>query len=698
VKEAGGTVIVQDPGTATYPSLPASIPPSEVDLIAPLDSMSGLLSTLAARREIPESLRDDDMLRAFLTQLRGRSGIDFTQYKMPTIVRRLSRLMTAARCNSLPEYMRFLNANPEAYQRLVGSFLIKVTGFFRDPALYKHLREEILPDIIEYARSHRTELRVWSAGCATGEEPYSIAILLSELLGDEVDDMQIRIFATDLDADSIVFARRGHYPASALSLMEPELVQRYFTKIDDSYQVKKRIRNLTVFGEYDLGQRAPFPRIDLILCRNVLIYFTKDLQQRTLQLFAFSLRQAGYLVLGKSETTSPLPQYFTPVHQVLKVFRRQGERLLIPAPALADASNATAIMERPSVRRNALRPVNLPRRAVDAPPRWSLAERLGSFLFDSSIGVVVVDRNYDIQTINQAARSLLGIHGQGIGDDLIHLASNIEGAQLKNALDSAFRSEIPVVEHEFHVSDQLDGEPQYLQIWCYPDKSANKDGRINAAIVLVLDVTRSARRRYQLEGENRERTQLVERLAKQNEELQQRQRSLVEANTELTAANNDLRSANEHLLIAAEEAEASAEEVETLNEEMQATSEELETLNEELQATVEELNTTNEELGARSNELERAVAERQAQLQRSDLERRLYEGAIAHLPLPVAVVSSDGKILSASNAYRELASSSKTLRGVGETWMEPPDGEASAQSMRVDVDGHPARLIVVTTR
>ncbi len=386
----------------------------------------------------------------FSRRLRGRSGIDFTQYKMPTIVRRLSRLLTAARCASLPEYMRYLNANPEAYQRLVGSFLIKVTGFFRDASLYKHLREEILPDIITHARQNRAELRVWSAGCATGEEPYSIAILLAELLGDDLDDTQIRIFATDLDPEAIVFARRGLYPASALASMSPELVHKYFVRIDDSYQIKKRIRNLTVFGEYDLGQRAPFPRIDLILCRNVLIYFTKELQQRTLRLFAFSLREGGYLVLGKAETTSPLPQYYTAAHAVLKIFRRYGERLLIPAPAFVDGA---ALQERPSVRRNSLRTAGLPRRIGETAPRWSLTERLGSFLFDSRSGVVVVDRNYDIQSINQAARGLLGIHGQGVGEDLIHLAA-VPSGPLKTALDNAFRSESPTAEHEIRVHDE----------------------------------------------------------------------------------------------------------------------------------------------------------------------------------------------------------------------------------------------------
>src|SRR5215216_3330632 len=305
VKEAGGTVVIQNPQTASYPAMPLSLAPTTVDLVAELEAIGPLLQELAATERRPVAPADERSLRRLLEGLRDRSGIDFTAYKPATIQRRLQRRMAATGAETVAAYVRLLQRDPEEYQRLVASFLIKVTEFFRDPELYEYLRERALPGLIEDTRRRSGELRVWSAGCATGEEAYSLAILLCEMLGDEVERLGVRIFATDLDPGAVTFARRGIYPAQALADLPPELVERYFSRSDGEYEVTKRVRSLLIFGQHDLGQRAPFPRLDLALCRNVLIYFTTELQRRALQLFAFSLRDGAYLVLGKAESTSP---------------------------------------------------------------------------------------------------------------------------------------------------------------------------------------------------------------------------------------------------------------------------------------------------------------------------------------------------------------------------------------------------------
>lgn len=329
VKAAGGTVIIQNPDTARFPSMPRSLAPTSVDIVADLENIGPMLKELS---EHTTSRHDGEKssVAAILEYLRQNHGIDFSTYKAPTIIRRLQRRMVATGLDSIAEYRRRIEEDPEESVRLISSFLIKVTEFFRDADLFEHLREQLIPKLIEDARGRGNEIRIWSAGCATGEEPFSIGILLCEALGDAIDNFSIRIFATDLDPDAVAFARRGVYPAPALEGVSPEIVDRYFTKTDNEYEIKKKIRSLAIFGQHDLGHRAPFPRVDLALCRNVLIYFTADRQMQALERLAFSIRDGGYLVLGKSESPGGTSTYFTEINSRLRIYRREGSQRAVP--------------------------------------------------------------------------------------------------------------------------------------------------------------------------------------------------------------------------------------------------------------------------------------------------------------------------------------------------------------------------------
>ncbi|MGH7736903.1 MAG: CheR family methyltransferase [Candidatus Tyrphobacter sp.] len=340
VKEQGGTVIVQEPESARYSSMPSALPPSLVDFTRKDNEIGDLITELITRTSAATE-DQDHALQTLLEHVRDRSGIDFLQYKMSTIRRRLSRLMAAAGSRTYEEYDRCLQRDPDSYGRLVSSFLIKVTSFFRDAQLYQALSEAVLPKLIEQARKGDKEIRLWSAGCATGEEAYSLAVLVAESLADD-SEIGARIFATDIDGDAVAFARQGIYSADAFEGVPKPLLARHFFKSEHGYEVGKRIRNMTVFGQHDLGQRAPFPRIDLVLCRNVLIYFTKELQQHALHIFAFSLRDHGYLVLGKAETANPLPELFKVADSALKIFERHGARVLIPPSTLQNAYRSAA--------------------------------------------------------------------------------------------------------------------------------------------------------------------------------------------------------------------------------------------------------------------------------------------------------------------------------------------------------------------
>jgi two-component system CheB/CheR fusion protein len=624
VKLAGGTVVIQDPMTAAHPSMPQSLAPTTVDIVAPLEAIPSLLRDLIAGVKVDEG--DEAVLDRFLRQVRDQTGIDFTSYKRPTITRRLQRRMAAVGVSTLPDYVRYVARNPTEYDRLASGFLIKVTEFFRDPDLFEYLRNEIVPRIIRGAADHDREIRVWSAGCATGEEAYSLAILFAEALSDSLGRYNVRVFATDLDTEAVNFARRGIYSRSAVANLTPDLLERYFQRVGNDYEIRKNIRTLTVFGQHDLAQRAPFPRIDLAVTRNVLIYFTPELQKRALQLFAFSLREGGTLVLGKAESVSQLPDYFTPEEPRLKVYRREGDRVLIPPTRTGPWLRQTVTPnEVRAARRSTNQPPNGEGRARDGRP--TIAEKSEQILLRLPMGVVLVDRGYDIQLINGAARRALEIHGTAVDRDFVHLASVVPSQPLRSGIDGALDGEDSVI--EIQTEDTSGGGARTLRLTFERYRVDGTSASSDAALIIVEDLTETNARISALEerasGAEAESSALSRRsdlLARTNEEL-------LAANHELTLANAELRSANEELLVGSEEVQAATEEVETLNEELQATNEELETLNEELQATVEELNTTNDDLEARSAELEGAASLlRTEQNERQESLHNLAEGLL----------------------------------------------------------------------
>lgn len=604
VKEHGGTVIIQNPQTASHPEMPLSLAPTTVDIVADLPAMGALLQELLAGTYTRLQPEDDRRLRGLLDQLRARTGIDFLGYKEPTIRRRLQRRLVDTASPTLEDYSRYLRRHPEEYQRLASSFLINVTDFFRDAEVFAYLREHTLPELIEAARQRGNELRLWSAGCATGEEAYSLAILLADVLGEAAGDFNVRIFATDLDGEAIAFARRGIYPASAIKNVPPHLVEHFFTHLDGAYEVKKVVRGMIVFGQHNLGQRAPFPRIDLALCRNVLIYFTPELQRRGLQSFAFALRDGGYLALGKAESTIPLPEHFTLVQPRLRIYRRQGQRLLLAQSHSKDATpiGLPAPLNRPalsSMERELARA--LPRQADTKPP----AEGVEQVLQDLPIGVAVVDRHYDIQTINPTARRLLGIYAPAVGEDVVHQAARGLADPLRELIDAALAGRAGSGVYEVGSLPQTPGESHYLELVACPHNASPDRPEGNTLVLItVVDVTARERAYRERVAAAAEAAQDVERLRALLQESTASIRQLIQANEGLESSNATLRSTNEGLLVGNEESQAAMEEIETLTEEQQATNEELETLNEELQATVEELNSTNDELQARGFELQ----------------------------------------------------------------------------------------------
>ncbi len=632
VKQAGGAVVIENPDTALFPSMPLSISPSLVDATADLESIGTVLGDLLAADGAPPKGRDRDEFAALLDRIRERSGIDFGTYKDATIVRRLRGRMGATGHPTLAAYAKHLDTDPEEYAKLISSLLIKVTEFFRDPKVFDYLRTQTLPMLIDAARKEGRQLRVWSAGCSTGEEAYSLAITLLEALGDD-KTLDVRVFATDIDGAAIAFARRGLYPPGALKKVPPAIRERYFVKSDGGYEVARSLRALMTFGEHDLGARAPFPRIDLILCRNVLIYFSPPMQRAALETFGFSLRDDGRLVLGPSETVAALPNLYVEDHGRLRIYRR------VPGPPQLPLPRAKPVKPHRDLEVPLETAIRSTRRDVQAAAEST--EAAESLLLDLVLGIVVVDARYYITRINTAARRLLGIHGLAFDQDFIHLAVSLPSTQMRAAIDAALGGETTSTIHEAEADDVSMQGPRFIEALVRP--FVRHAGIIEGAVIELVDVSDvEHQRRSTAEAEHR-----LERAAVVN-------RGLLRANDELTALVAELRSSNQTMLQSSEEAQAGREEVETLNEEFQATNEELETLNEELTASVEELRVANEDLASRTEDLRLQTMALEEQKQHGEQEHNRLQSVLASLGDAVVAVDHAGQTLATNPAYDRL--------------------------------------------
>jgi two-component system CheB/CheR fusion protein len=645
VKQAGGAVVIENPATAMFPSMPSSIAPSLVDATADLDSIGSVVLDLLAAGVSPAEESDREELAKLLERIQERSGIDFRTYKQATILRRLRGRMNATRRPDLAGYLAYLESDPAEYARLVNSLLIKVTEFFRDPKVFDYLRDHVLPELIAEAVRDKRELRIWSAGCSTGEEAYSIAIIVAEVLDKESAPPAVKIFATDIDHEAIAFARRGIYPPTALSGVPEDARERFFAESGGGFEVGKRLRAVMVFGEHDLGERAPFPRIDLVLCRNVLIYFAAPMQQVALETFAFSLRPGGRLVLGKSESVMALPGPFEEDQSRLRIFRRLAGTYAFPPmrPAVLRQRRA-----RETPLDQAIRVTN---REVDRAAESSAGG--DALLLNLTVGVVVLDPRYYIVRINSAARHMLGIHGTAYDRDFVHLAEVLPASAIRSAIDTALAGKTTTAVFEVEPTDAASETPHFVEATIRPYRVASR--AIEGAVVELTDVTR-------LEQERRAETRTKQRLDKAIETNAR----LLRANEELTGLVEELRGANRAMLLASEDAQSNREEADTVNEEFQATNEELETLNEELTASVEELRIANEDLATRTDELSaQTVILEQERLGLQEEHDRL-RAILASLGDAVVAVDHEGRILATNAAYDRLF-------GAGAEEMVPED-------------------------
>lgn len=651
VKNAGGVVIIQNPQTAAYPSMPLSLPPTAVDHIVEMEQVGPLLYDILKGVNIPMTEKAEDPLRDLLTHVSSQTNIDFRNYKSSTILRRIGRRMAVTHNANIRDYADYLRTHPDEVRELVKAFLIKVTGFFRDPAAFEVLRETIIPELIERGKENGRTLRIWSAGCATGEEAYSLALLIADHLGHDFPEWNVKIFATDLAADAISFARRGLYPENVLSDLPDDYHERFFERVDQGYRISKALRQVVIFGQQDISRGVPFPRIDLVTCRNLLIYLKPDLQQVVLDLFAYSLHQShGYLFLGKAETARPTKASFELVNKKWKIYRCLGGPLAFPMQESSlNAGNTSDHWREPRRRPAASAVAPTPHELVHAEIDVAQLRRINeTMLRYTNVAVVIIDRRYRIVTINAAARRLLGVRDIAYDQDFLHTVKGMPYQDVRRAIDTTFREHATMTLPEVELDQSSEGSGRYVGLTIMVMQV--EQGAPELSVITALDVTDQVQIRKRLEAVQREHAELVNELSAANKRF-------ATMNKELQDANEELQAANEELMLTQEELQATNEEFEATNEELQATNEELETNNEELQATNEELQTTNDELTARSMELQELT--KQHRFEQSQLSTLLER-----FPHYVMVLDAeDFTVQSVNPAYKQLLGT-RDVRGL----------------------------------
>jgi len=491
----------------------------------------------------------DVSLKDLLQEFAEGRGFDFRGYKKTTLERRLRRRMFQLNIGSFADYSDYVRKNTGEINELLNTILINVTEFFRDAPGWEILAREILPGLLKPLKAGHS-FRAWSAGCASGEEAYSIAILLAEHFGTRIQEYDIKIYATDIDEEALNMARRGEYPAEALRRMRPEWREKYFHG-KDLLRVDREVRRLVIFGRSNLALDAPISHVNLLTCRNLLIYFEPDLQKQILNRLHYALDPGGILFLGKSESQLTNSAQFRRLNPRWRIFQRITGSASAEERAQLRASNG--VQADPSLRRD----------------QMDVARLQQHYLLETlRVGILGMGANDIITQNNHAALTLCGLQ-----------PADLVGRRLQ---ETDFFSRIPELRSELQAS-RLNDESIHFQ-------TRIKTG----AEEKLLDITV----RPMLDDKGKRNGTLI---YLEDQTLQEKLQTTVE---ELESTSEELQSANEELETTNEELQSTNEELETTNEELQSTNEELETTNEELQSLNEELETTNQELEDRTKELD----------------------------------------------------------------------------------------------
>ncbi|GFO61163.1 hypothetical protein GMST_34880 [Geomonas silvestris] len=588
-REAGGTVLVQDPTSCDTPGMPlAAIAAGAASWVLPVEEIAPRIAELArshcalASSACHTSEVEQD-LAAVLALVRARTGHDFSSYKPSTVLRRIERRMMLSDAAGIGRYLEVLKLSDQEAQALCNDILIGVTSFFRDPEPFEYLRRTILPRLFA-GRAPDEPVRIWHACCATGEEAYSMAMLVREYLEEEGQNARVQIFASDLDDVAIAQARAGLYDQAAVASLGEARLRRFFTPCEGRWQVNKSLREMVIFAHHSLIKDPPFSRLDLLVCRNFLIYIIPEMQRRLISLFHQALKPGGFLFLGLAESVAGTGDLFATVHKSWKIYeRREGGARIAHFPRMAPLMAPGGSPNLAAAQAEEASPVQLAQKALldlYTPP-----------------GVVVNER-YEVVHVFPRTGPFLEIREGELSRDLLRLAREELRPSLRAAIYKACAEQQEVVFKGIKAGGDPDAA---INLRVRPVEG----GSAAAQLVLVLFepapplVTSAAESVTEWDGDpggNPLVRQLEEQLRVTHEQLQATSEQLQSSHEGFLATSEELMSINEEYQSANEELQSTNEELETSKEELQALNEELATLNAELQVKVEELNQANTDM------------------------------------------------------------------------------------------------------
>ncbi len=584
IKAGGGIAMVQDPDSAKYDGMPRSaIATGIVDFILPVEKLPAALAKyirapyIAVTKKVKAT---DDLFASYIQKIfvliRSSTGHDISRYKQTTLRRRIERRMAVHQINKISDYVKYLQKIPSEVDILFKDMLIGVTGFFRDPDAFKILEEQVLPALLKDKPPNST-IRIWIVGCSTGEEAYSIAVLLSEAMERMKLHVNVQIFASDIDAEAIERARTGVYPDSIAADVSPERLRHFFIKDGTTFQVKKHLREMIIFAVQNIISDPPFSRIDLLSCRNLLIYMDSNLQKKILPLSHYALNSRGVLFLGPSESIGEFTDLFQPVNSKWKIFKRKEffkeKAIDYPGMPFYQGPRLDRFEEKEPV-------------ATDI---YNVAERI--ILDQYAPPGVLVNEKYEIVHFLGRTNKYLETPTGKASFNILNMAR--EGLQFKlsTALHNAVRQKKTISYEGLRI--KYNGGFRIIDLTVRPLTEANI--KENFMLVMFDDKT-PGEKPILKKGKKAAKDDSDLVLIRLEQELQSTKEHLQTTIEELETSNEELKSTNEELQSLNEEMQSANEELETSKEELQSTNEELVTVNAELQNKVNELSTANNDI------------------------------------------------------------------------------------------------------